>query len=857
MSSRKLPGFHLFFPVATGLFFGTFYAMRGYKEPWITASAPSVMLIDGLALIALMPASLLLLRHLVSSFARRLPDFPSFESRFFRLEKLSYAPCLVSAAFLGPVTPNHAVALATWVAIGLLQILIIFAVMGRGNRLKAVSTDTYIGLLFLISGFSALIYQVVWQRVLFNTFGVNTESVTAIVSTFMFGLGIGAIAGNYLLLRFRQHLLHVFLALEIGVGVFGIFSVTLIDWVGQSSVPVSTLALLLRVYAVLALPTLLMGATLPVLVGFLERRIQNMGRTVGLLYAFNTFGSAIAAFATVQILFVLAGLQASVFVAVACNLVTAGLIFHASRHLELRQAAEAVPPPEAAFAGERLTASQAFALLALIGFISLSQEILWFRILGFLTGSHPQVFGMLLAAFLAGVAWGSIRARNLATSGASAFHFLVTSLLAAALVFYAGVPVIAFVAEWAGSGPALLCGYLLVAFVACLCGGVLPVTIHLGTRDARNSLATASWLYFSNILGSAVGPLLTGFIALEVLSLEANVAALSGLTLLLALTVLFLAPSTQPGHRFKYASLAAGLAVAAVLFHDRAYENHLEKMQYASSVFKPFKYTLENRSGVLTVEEAAADVMYGHGIYDGRFNIDPVNNTNLIDRAFMVAALHRQPQKVLEIGLSTASWTRVLSSHTAVGSLTVVEINKGYPAIVRNYPEMASVLESPRVRLLIDDGRRWLRSNPDESFDVIVMNNTLHWRSNATSLLSLEFLKLCKQHLKPGGVLYYNTTGADDVVFTAAHGFSHVTRYSTFVAASDHPFDMTPAERRANLLKFAGRDGKPLLDSDEEHRKVLARLSNSPLTDIQQDVLQRQDRQLITDDNMAVEYKQH
>ena len=112
-----------------------------------------------------------------------------------------------------------------------------------------------------------------------------------------------------------------------------------------------------------------------------------------------------------------------------------------------------------------------------------------------------------------------------------------------------------------------------------------------------------------------------------------------------------------------------------------------------------------------------------------------------------------------------------------------------------------------------------------------------------------------QKHLKPGGVVYYNTTGSEDAIFTAAHVFAHVARYQNFVAASDEPFAGSPAERRQRLLQFR-RDRCPILDpSGKGTSRVLEELATADLSDKAPEYRRRTDLWLITDDNMATEYK--
>lgn len=724
-----------------------------------------------------------------------------------------------------------------------------------------VLSDKYIATLFLISGFSALIYQVVWQRVLFTTFGINSEAVTVIVSVFMFGLGIGALLGGYLQHRFHHYLLQIFLALEILIGLFGLVSLDLIHYIGSLSATTGVPQLVLRSYLILAIPTLLMGATLPILVAYLQKFFKNMGRTVGLLYAFNTIGSAIAAFVTVTVLFVLFGQKTSVMVACACNFVTAFLIWDASRRLQQAQNAGwhdvAVAEAPDALPPHRLPYLMVFFSLAMVGYISLSQEILWYRLLGYLTGGRPQVFGLLLAAFLVGVALGSLHAKRLCEKGADPYAYLVRAMLLTAAVFYLATPLASWLTAHFGKDAGVYLIFPIIGFVAFLTGGVLPMLIHVGIDDkGGSSTVSMSWLYFANIVGATCGPMLTGFVLLDQFTLEGNVVVLTAITLVFAVLLLLVVP--KPG---RYKGVAIGLMLLLVgagwLAHAPLYDGHMEKIQYGKTDAAPFKYILENRGGIISVEAGREDAIYGTGIYDGKFNTDPVINSNWIDRAYMIAALHREPKRMLEVGLSSGSWTRVVSLYEPVETMQVVEINKGYPQVVSHYPDIAKVLSLPKMTLHFDDGRRWLRNHPDEKFDFIVMNTTFHWRSNATNLLSKEFLELIKARLKPGGVVYYNTTWSRDVVHTAAHVFKHVTMVQNFVAASDAPFDLTPAEIRANLLKYKLDDGTPVFEQSDEHRAKLEKLVHYELPEMHDSILQEAGRQLITDDNMAVEFKQH
>jgi predicted membrane-bound spermidine synthase len=180
---------------------------------------------------------------------------------------------------------------------------------------------------FALSGVAALTYQVCWQRLLFSAFGVDTESVTIIVSTFMLGLGCGALLGGKLADRYNDRIIELFIASELGIALFGFFSSGVIALVGDSFVDASLPMIAIVNFLLILLPTTLMGATLPMLVAHLFRRSANVGVSIGSLYLVNTLGAAAGALATGIVLFIYLTLDQAIYVAVCCNLMVATLTF--------------------------------------------------------------------------------------------------------------------------------------------------------------------------------------------------------------------------------------------------------------------------------------------------------------------------------------------------------------------------------------------------------------------------------------------------------------------------------------------------------------------------------------------------
>jgi spermidine synthase len=510
--------------------------------------------------------------------------------------------------------------------------------------------------------------------------------------------------------------------------------------------------------------------------------------------------------------------------------------------------------------GENLGMRSRFAMILLlaccVGYLSLSQEIVWFRVLSYATGGKPDVFPHVVGFVLLGIAYGARDTKKFYKKERTAsLAFVATALCLSSFLFYVSIPLIAEIGTFMGL-LANFTSYLAVLLVAFAAGGIFPAVCHYGIESGAAVGLSLSFVYGANIAGSAIGPLLTGFVLLERFPLDRLILYLSMGGLLLAAFV-WAASAVSKAAKVQLLFALACVATGICVFHPGLYAQVLEKLHYQTDYAgkRPYKHVIENRNGIVAVEAGASDIVYGGGVYDGTFNVDPVFNSNNIRRAYMLAALHRSPEDVLQIGLSSGSWARVVAAHNAVKTLTIIEINPAYEKLLRHYPDAAAILTDPRVTIHYDDGRRWLRRNPDRQFDVILMNTTFHWRDMTTNLLSDEFLRLCKSHLKKGGMVYYNTTFSEDAVFTAAQVFQHVATYMNFVAASDWPFSLSPSERRLSLMQFQNAGRPVFAAADTQLAEVLDELARSETADRGDELRNRKDLWHITDDNMAPEFK--
>ncbi len=711
-------------------------------------------------------------------------------------------------------------------------------------------------MLFFLSGFAALIYQVVWQRVLFKFFGVNIETVTVIVSIFLLGLGIGALIGGLLSKKYPKYLPHLFSACEAIIGIFGLFSLSLFELIYHSTLHSSPLLILIIIYAILLIPTICMGATLPILVEYFHKTIKKVGSTVSFLYFINTIGSALASFFTVKVLFIYTSMSFAVLFASICNLLVSafGLKFIFNNNPKLDTNEEDKKP--------LLNVNGLFIFMLFIsfltGYIAMSQEILWIRLVGYMTGGKAEVFGMLVGAVLVGIALGSLIASWLCKrlSDKKIIFALAWIILSATILYFISIPIFGQLAVKIHSLKTSTVIYLVAGLISLLMGINFPVITHFAIKSGFGVGKQVSWIYFANILGSTLGPIITGFILLDILSFEKNTLFLTILSFALALTLYIFSIEKFSIKKIYQPVIFIGTIILLLNF-NKLYHHLFEKIQYQEWYWgQPLKHIIQNRHGIISVieEKEGDDVVIGGGLYDGRINYTLSHNRNMIDRAYAVLALKPDADTILEIGLSSGSWTNVLAFNKNLKLLDVVEINPGYIQLIKQYPSHIGILNNPKVNIHIDDGRRWL-SRTDKKFDFILMNTTYHWRSQINNLVSKEFLELCKQHLLPGGVMYYNTTGSDDIVYTAAHVFNFITRYSNFVACSDHPFP-EDFQEKLNALKNFYIEGQQVYQSDTISMQTMEQIANSQFhVNLKNDILKQTDRYLITDNNLASEFK--
>ncbi len=745
------------------------------------------------------------------------------------------------------------------------DVCILLGVLFFFDRVHRQKDSVFLALLFFCSGMPALVYQIVWQRALFAIYGVNAESVAVVVTAFMVGLGIGSFVGGRLSTRSPKHAILIFGLAELGVALFGLSSLRVFHWAAAYTAGTNLSLTILFTLLLLFIPTVLMGATLPLLVEHLVLRTNRVGTSVSILYFVNTFGSAVACYLCATLLLRNFGQSGSVTIAACMNAAVGATAYIYGRSTNGNFVEGTPTAPQASSVSVAMPLARAMLLAALSGFIALGFEIIWFRIFSLASSDRAPAFALLLCTYLAGIAAGSMLSEKLTARHRPERLIRVIGgllLLSGALSAYLPPLVASMMARkipFLASAPAFF-------VTAGLIGSVLPLLCQLAVSPEREAGQGVSLIYISNIAGSALGSLGVGFVLMHHFGLQQMSVAL-GLSTVIAGSFVLIFNDGRRGLPPVWAIALTAVSLFAIPFSLRFYSLLFERLMFGArpEASVPFAQIVENRNGMIGVTRDGA--VFGGGVYDGYFNVDPTNDINLVERVYLLSAFCPAPKRILVIGLASGSWGQILVNHPQAEALDTVEINPGYLQLIPKYSVVQSFVQNPKVRIYVDDGRRWLFAHPEARYDAIVANTTFNWRDHSSGLLSVEFLNLIRSHLNPGGVYYFNTTESDEAIATALRVFPYGLRVINFVAVSDSPIAVDKERLIENLRRYK-IDGRLVFDPQVNPAAEKALAAYTALIDTLKappqflgmefsDSLRARlgRRFVITDDNMGLEWQ--
>ncbi len=667
-----------------------------------------------------------------------------------------------------------------------------------------------VGACFFLSGATALVYEVLWLRMLGLVFGHTVFAVTTVLTAFMAGLGLGSWVFGRIADR-RTRPLRLYGLLEIGVGVLCLLVPVVLPWVEAvyralaHSLGLSFLAFSLAQFALILIlllpPTTLMGATLPILSRVFATEAHALGRRVGFLYAINTLGAVVGTGLAGYALLPALGMQATLVLAAAVNLAVGSLIVVVDWRLAM-PAPTAPPTPAAPAAPALEPPSPGITLttvgLAVAGAASMIYEVAWVRALSLVIGSSTYAFTAMLLAFLLGLALGSALFSRLYGDrplGPAAFGYLQLGVGVAALgilPLFDRMPDVVLRALSVSTSPAFVLLVEVALAVAAmlvptlLIGAGFPCAVQVAARGLERVGGDVGRLYAINTLGAIAGTVAAGFALVPMLGAEGAVKTAIVLNLLLGLGLVLATGRTLVQWQWQWFT-ALTLAAVIVVGLVRVPTWDPAVMASGAAVYARQYRRFAGHGGVTQATADSQLLFYRDGLTatvsvhrEGSTTFLRINGrtdaSNGVDMhtqlmlGHLPMLLHPDARSVLVIGLGSGVTAGAVLAHP-VSRVDVVEIE---PAVVEAagffQREHRNALRDRRVHVAIGDARNVLLAG-DRRWDVIVSEPSDPWIGGVATLFSEEFYALARSRLTPGGVMMQGVDGAsirpDDVKMIA------------------------------------------------------------------------------------------
>lgn len=644
--------------------------------------------------------------------------------------------------------------------------------------------------IFLLSGFSGLIYQSIWSHYLGLLLGHAAYAQALVLTIFMGGMAAGAAWISRAGQRWRN-LIRGYALVEGVIGILGIFFHQIFgaathasyEWlIPALGAPELVVAARWVVAALLILPqTVLLGMTFPLMSGGLIRRFPGAdGQLLGGLYFTNSMGAAVGALVAVFVLLPWAGLPGAMAVAGLLNLVVAGLAWHLAREPEPAAPLGAQAPVQPA---QRLRQSPLLRKVllgtALSGAASFAYEIVWVRMLSMAVGSTMHAFELMLASFIAGIALGGLWVRGRADASADPLRLVGWMQIAMGVAALASLAVYAQAFSWVGWLMQALGktdgGYVLfnagtaavavaIMFPAAFFAGTTLPLFTVALLRAGHGERAIGRVYAWNTLGSIVGVLVAIHVLIPGVGLKLALCIAAGVDLLIGLLLL----QGRTTERRGWLPFGAAVALAACAF-VLALRIPYDARTVASGVFRHGDVRLSDSEQVLFYEDGRTASVASTRSTNGQVQISTNGKTDAaiqmredrpasIDEptmalaALLPLAMHAAPERAGVIGFGSGLTTHVLLGDARVKVVDTIEIESAMLRGARHFGHrVARAFEDPRSHIVIDDAKAYF-SGQNKKYDLIISEPSNPWISGVGALFSREFYEFVPRHLHERGL---------------------------------------------------------------------------------------------------------
>lgn len=692
-----------------------------------------------------------------------------------------------------------------------------------------------VGLLLLGSGACALVYQTVWLREFRLIFGSSTAATAAVLAIFLGGLGAGGLLLGRVADRYERPLV-LYAALELLIAVWTALTPLLLRGVealyfklggsiGLGVVGGTALRLVLAAL-VLAPATLLMGGTLPAATRAVESDDDTRRSRFAVVYGLNTLGAVAGALISTFVLLETFGNRYTLWLACLVNVLIALIAMAIGR----RMAAATHPAYESAPEAGRAPVGFVCAAAAIVGFIFMMLELVWYRALAPLLGGSTFTFGLILAVALLGIGAGSIlfllgnrmRPASIAT-------FAITCaaealLIVAPFAIGDGIAVIAAILRSMraiGFG-GLVASWAMVTLVVVLPGALaagiqFPVLVSLLGRGQRDVGRHVGLAYAWNTAGSFAGAVATGFglipivtingvwrtgtVVLALVALAAVALAIGrrehpagiAVATVTSVVAIVLAAAPGPSAAWRHSPIGAG-RVDARDWDENEVRNYLRFRRRAVT------WQADGLESSVALSSEDGHALMVNGKSDGHARIDA--GTQVMS-GMLGALLHPKPRRALVVGLGTGTTGGWLASIPEMERVDIVEIEPAIvDAVVHFGPVNQNVHRNPKAKIQIGDAREVLLV-PGEQYDLIASEPSNPYRAGVASLFTTDFYRNVRRRLAPGG-LFMQWVQAYEIDLGTLR-----TVYASYLSV--FPNVTTWQTQRGDLVLF-GSDGEIPID---------------------------------------------
>ena len=636
--------------------------------------------------------------------------------------------------------------------------------------------------LFFLSGACALVYEVVWMRMLTLVFGATAFATSTILASFFAGLALGSFYFGRVVDRGRDPLL-VYALLEAGIGVFAFLMPLLFSGLSQIYVGISrnlgieyygiSLIRFAFSFLVLLIPTTLMGGTLPVIVKFFAKTRDRLGWHVGYLYSVNTFGAVLGTLSAGFFLILMLGVKETAYVAGVVNLIIAAIALALAWRLGIRWEAmssgvESVREPDAR-GGD---VSSKLALLALCavglsGFSAIALEVFWTRALVFFLDNSTHAFTTILTAFLLGIAIGSFVIARFIDTGRKLAAWLRLVLMLIGLFAILSIPILNNLTPvfqsmagssldamlpWKWMGMRFIKSLAVMLVPTVLMGMTFPLVSKIYTRNVSAVGRALGDVYSVNTIGGVFGSAIAGFVLIPILGVQNGIILVAGINVIIGGVLILSEPLMRYQARVMITGALGVLFVAAGTYYVTSsaitLTSHYERIE------DPEVLSYDERIGgtVKVYRDKWGDkVLSINGFPVAGTGFEPQDAQKALAHLPLLLSNVPSPRvNIVGFGAGGTSWGVMQYD---VQEVDCVELVPAVLDAAKWFPDVNhGVLSQPKFNLIMGDGRNYALVS-DEEYDVITVDATSPKMAGNGSLYSLEFYELLVERLSDDGLV--------------------------------------------------------------------------------------------------------